>query len=373
MRLMVGIDDDNDNEPKFDRPSYEFDVVENSPPGTTVGRVHAEDKDIGINGRISYQLLTTQSQQEGNEHNKFVIDHESGVIYVGSTLDYERGSEYRLRVTAQDMSPYDETGDDGNEKSTTTTSGRLSPRPASASAPNRKQSSGNVSLTGDSTRSGQVNATTAAALRNDIISGRGRNYPSGSLMGYATVRIRVVDRNDNAPRVVVNTFRSPQDVAVISESAATGTFVAYVTASDADAGSNGMVTCSIRSVSDEETYVDGDDIRVNNDGNRFRLEMMSSSTSAVVEYRLVTASGLDRERTRRHVISVACRDLAGSGEVSRESRVDVVVEVADENDHPPRFERQTYECDIVENNAIGDVIAVVKATDEDHGANGQVS
>jgi len=376
IRLLVNVNDDNDNEPTFDRPIYDLDVVENSPPGTTVGRVHATDKDIGINGRIEYQLQTQSPQQDSGEPHRFVIDPDSGVIYVGTTVDYERGAEYRLRVIAHDMandlddenneistSGNDDESGTGNENNEISTSANVGERTTGASVARSSWPTMRV-VRGPET--GGTNATTRVS--NDVISvGSSGRLPGGSLTGYALVRIRVVDRNDNAPRIIVNTFRLSPDEAVISESATPGTFVAYVTVSDADTGSNGLVTCSVRNVSDNSMDADAN-------STLFRLEAMPSlpSTLQVVEYRLVTSSMLDRERNRRHVIGIVCRDHGDAGEISRESRVDVIVEVADVNDNSPRFERTSYDLDMVENNSVGDVVAVVKATDNDHGVNGQV-
>lgn len=41
--------EDADEPPVFIAPSYTFEVEENAPPGTQVGRVHAKDTDVANN------------------------------------------------------------------------------------------------------------------------------------------------------------------------------------------------------------------------------------------------------------------------------------------------------------------------------------
>lgn len=41
--------EDADEPPVFIAPSYTFEVEENAPAGTVVGRVHAKDTDVAVN------------------------------------------------------------------------------------------------------------------------------------------------------------------------------------------------------------------------------------------------------------------------------------------------------------------------------------
>lgn len=45
--IIVDIVNANDNEPVFSSPEYRFTVPENSPKGTTVGKIDAKDADDG--------------------------------------------------------------------------------------------------------------------------------------------------------------------------------------------------------------------------------------------------------------------------------------------------------------------------------------
>jgi len=66
------------------------------------------------------------------------------------------------------------------------------------------------------------------------------------------------------------------------------------------------------------------------------LEPLDRSTST--EYKIVTSTELDREDREEYQLTIACHD-AGVPSLSR-SR-DVVVRVADTNDHAPHFERRS--------------------------------
>lgn len=43
--MYITIEDINDTPPKFDQPAYKFELSENQPSGTVVGRLSASDDD----------------------------------------------------------------------------------------------------------------------------------------------------------------------------------------------------------------------------------------------------------------------------------------------------------------------------------------
>lgn len=71
--ITVRVEDQNDNDPKFDKVKYSATIMEDVPIDTSVLKVHASDADIGVNGRIIYSLAN-ESQW------LFRIDNKSGVI-----------------------------------------------------------------------------------------------------------------------------------------------------------------------------------------------------------------------------------------------------------------------------------------------------
>ena len=59
--------DINDNAPQFSKTVYNVAVTEGADVGTNVITVVATDKDIGMNSRISYEIVS------GNIGSKFII------------------------------------------------------------------------------------------------------------------------------------------------------------------------------------------------------------------------------------------------------------------------------------------------------------
>ncbi|KAF5278616.1 hypothetical protein FQA39_LY00658 [Lamprigera yunnana] len=87
----------NDNSPKFSVKLYNASVKENSPIGTHVLTVHANDSDAEEYGMVSYSLT--------GEHNEnFQINSTTGEIYVSNPLflDHELLNETVINVVASD-------------------------------------------------------------------------------------------------------------------------------------------------------------------------------------------------------------------------------------------------------------------------------
>ena len=68
--VKILVSDKNDFTPKFQRPKYTFNTLENLPRGTVVGSVVADDSDDGLNGEVEYRFRAPNS--------KFRIESQSG-------------------------------------------------------------------------------------------------------------------------------------------------------------------------------------------------------------------------------------------------------------------------------------------------------
>ena len=77
-----------------------------------------------------------------------------------------------------------------------------------------------------------------------------RDQGVNSVPVYATVVINVLDRNDNQPVIKVSFLDQESDVPVISEAAAVGSFVAFVSVTDRDRGDAGRVETSLQDSDD---------------------------------------------------------------------------------------------------------------------------
>lgn len=100
--VKVEILDSNDNMPLFTSPTYLANVSENSPPGTYVTKVTAEDKDISAPNNVVIYSINDQ------EHSRrFQIDPYTGNITTRVVLDREEIKVYFIDVTACDSAMSD--------------------------------------------------------------------------------------------------------------------------------------------------------------------------------------------------------------------------------------------------------------------------
>ncbi|XP_054872518.1 protocadherin gamma-A5-like [Amphiprion ocellaris] len=101
VTLTLQISDVNDNEPVFERSSYEAYIVENNTPGVSIFTVRATDPDWNQNARVSYIL--EDSSVNGVPVSSYVsISADSGVIHAVRSFDYEQIKDFQFRVKAQD-------------------------------------------------------------------------------------------------------------------------------------------------------------------------------------------------------------------------------------------------------------------------------
>lgn len=71
--ISVLVEDQNDNEPRFELSKYVASVQEDAPIGSSVLQLRATDADLHINSRLIYSLANETQWQ-------FAIDSESGLI-----------------------------------------------------------------------------------------------------------------------------------------------------------------------------------------------------------------------------------------------------------------------------------------------------
>lgn len=71
--ITIMVEDQNDNDPRFELQKYMATVAEDVPIGTSLLRVKATDADLGVNAKIVYSLANETQWL-------FNIDNRSGVI-----------------------------------------------------------------------------------------------------------------------------------------------------------------------------------------------------------------------------------------------------------------------------------------------------
>lgn len=72
-RILVAVEDSNDNIPYFTSTVYDAVAYESSPIGTSVLQVTALDKDNGINGQLTYTMEAGAMLSENKEVHYFHV------------------------------------------------------------------------------------------------------------------------------------------------------------------------------------------------------------------------------------------------------------------------------------------------------------
>ena len=158
--------------------------------------------------------------------------------------------------------------------------------------------------------------------------------------------VNLIDQNDFLPYVRVNTLlASDTDVAEIAENAGNETFVAHISVKDEDSDQNGQVSCHLNSPV-------------------FNLIQMFDK-----EYKIITSASLDREVKPKYDIVLQCRD---KGIPRNEVAKKVTINVMDENDNSPVFDKLVYNVSVLENQLMNATVATVHASDQDYGRNAAI-
>ncbi|XP_060100042.1 cadherin-19-like isoform X2 [Heteronotia binoei] len=93
--VTINLSDVNDNPPHFLHRRYHMNISEAAPIGTIVGKILAEDSDIGDNTAMNYEI-------EGHASHIFYIitnnKTQEGIVILKESVDYENRSRYDIRV-----------------------------------------------------------------------------------------------------------------------------------------------------------------------------------------------------------------------------------------------------------------------------------
>ncbi|NXO02311.1 CADH9 protein, partial [Rhinopomastus cyanomelas] len=101
--VNITLTDVNDNPPRFPQSTYQFTSPESAQPGTPLGRIKANDPDVGENAETEYSI----SSGDGSDMFDIVTDKDTqeGIITVKKHLDFESKMLYTLRVEATNTHP----------------------------------------------------------------------------------------------------------------------------------------------------------------------------------------------------------------------------------------------------------------------------
>ncbi|XP_010901974.1 protocadherin-19 isoform X5 [Esox lucius] len=166
-------------------------------------------------------------------------------------------------------------------------------------------------------------------------------------IGAVQLNIKVIDSNDNNP-----VFDQPVYTVNVMENSPINTLVIDLNATDPDEGTNGEVVYSFNSYVTEKTR------------DVFKIDPRTG---------IITVNGpLDYETKHIYEIDVQAKDL---GPNSIPAHCKVTVNVMDANDNPPVISLLSVNTELIEvseNAPRGYVIALVRVSDKDAGANGKV-
>ncbi|XP_010848924.1 PREDICTED: protocadherin alpha-11-like [Bison bison bison] len=268
VQLFIRVLDINDNDPEFEQSEYKVRLMENAAKETLVIQLNATDQDEGVNGEVTYSLMSIKP----NGKPLFTLDENNGEVKVNGTLDYEENKFYEIEVQATDKGNPPMAGHctvwveilDANDNSPEITV-------TSLSLPVREdtQPSTVIALISVSDRDSGANGQVICFLTPNVpfkIVSTFKNYyslvldgtldrenvsvyklvvtardgGSPSLSATASMSVEVADVNDNAPA-----FPQPEYTVFVKENNPPGCHIFTVSAWDADAQENALVSYSL--------------------------------------------------------------------------------------------------------------------------------
>ncbi|XP_031443090.1 protocadherin beta-15-like isoform X34 [Clupea harengus] len=370
-RILVQIQDINDNPPIFPKERIKLEISESAVKGAAFRVDDAHDADIGQNSVQNYAIeknkhfvLAVRTNDDGGKYSELILNKE---------LDREQEEEVALVLTAIDG---------GNPPRSGSVTIDITVLDANDNAPVFSQGAYKASLPENSpldTVVAKVSATDADAGANgevmyefSRISEKAKklfslNQKSGEirvigpvdyeeeskyeiriqgkdgtgLTSDTKVSIEIIDVNDNAPVIFLKSLNNP-----VPENAPPGTEVGIINVQDRDSESNRQIHCSIQ--------------------QNVPFKLVPSIKNY---FSLLTTGELDRELVTDYNISITATD-EGSPPLS--SSKTVQLSVADVNDNPPVFNKQSYIAHVTENNNQGSSLSSVTARDLDWRQNGTV-
>ncbi|KAI8045501.1 cadherin-99C isoform X1 [Drosophila gunungcola] len=346
----------NTKPPRFQKPIYEVQVSEGAEINSTVTVVHAEDPE---NDAVVYSIMS------GNDLRQFAVGQESGVIIVIRKLDRESLTRYQLILKAEDTGGLSSSATvnikvtDINDKnpefdaSTLPYVFQVDEGKAQASVGVVHATDADEGINAEITYSIPTDIPfTINATSGEILTAKQLDYEQlneykfvvtakdgapDARLGTASVTVMVLDLPDEVPK-----FSDARIDVHIPENEE-NFLVATVQAFDPDSVP-------------EITYV----LRQGN-AELFRV---SDKTGEVR-----TIKGLDFESQKQHQLTIGTIENDGDGPGDT---IQLVVDVEDRNDLPPRFITVPDPVTVNDDQGIGTIIATLPAIDEDGTSPGNV-
>lgn len=358
--VKLFITSQNQFAPVFVKKAYEVTIAENISVGSNVVTVSASDKDVGVNGKMSYAIAG------GNDGGWFTIGKDDGIVKIKKELDFDEKAQHFVNVTATDgglaarttsviLTVYlTDVNDNPPKWDRSTYDGYVAENlpPGTSvmtlsahdadSAPN---SATGYSIIGGDKQMFRLHARTGelTTLKSfdyeekseyvlDVVAS---NEGDSSLFTAATVHVHITGVNEYFPHFLIKQYSFK-----VSEMAELGTEVGTVVAIDQDKGQDGVVHYSI----------------IGKNRNRgFTVERETG--------RILVSDRLDRELASELVLVVLAKN-PGSIYGNDTDTCEVHITVQDAND-PPVFQPKLYSKHLLENASVGALVVKVSAFDRD--------
>ncbi|XP_067423497.1 protocadherin gamma-B5-like [Emydura macquarii macquarii] len=274
-KVEIRVLDENDNAPEVTVTSVSNPIPEDSLPGTVIALINIIDQDSGDNGMVSCHLqddLPFEIVSSSNNYYKLLTD---------STLDRERTPEYNITVTATDkgtpplstqktillqISDINDNAPVFEKPSYTAYVPENNPSGASIFSvkASDRDLDRNARVTYSIVSSNieevplssyiSINSQTGAIyaqrsfdyeqFREFEMQVKGQDGGSPPLSSNVTVRVFILDQNDNAPRILYPSLGADGSASfeMVPRSAEAGYLVTKVVAVDADSGHNAWLS-----------------------------------------------------------------------------------------------------------------------------------
>ncbi|KAL4239383.1 hypothetical protein ACF0H5_000200 [Mactra antiquata] len=382
VMMFIDIKDVNDEYPKFDHPDYAISVKENATLNTTFISCRAHDQDL--NNNLNYSILNVSATNEdGKSVNKtliedyFGINSTTGDVFVANELDRETAKTVVITLLVEDVAafcpkPQNDTAtltitlkdinDHAPEFSETIYNTRVIENAvngtlliqtlASDVDENRTvtyrldDSTGKFTInkvTGWISKLGELDRETEPNISLVVIA-TDNGVPKKS--SNVTVNVTIDDFNDNPP-----TFITSNKSIDVWENVTTGYSVIHIRATDKDIGPNANITFTLQDNDPATNYFDIDPITGN----------------------ITVNESLDRETINEFNLLIIAKDNPEDEKVQKTAQESITVNILDVNDNAPKFSKEIYTADVVENAENLSVVTQVSAKDNDTGKNAQLT
>ncbi|KAK7922750.1 hypothetical protein WMY93_009652 [Mugilogobius chulae] len=286
--VIIKILDVNDNAPEIEVTSFSSSIPEDSRPGTTVALISVNDRDSGLNGKVTcsiegdvpFALSPSLQDKMFSLVTKSALDRETQSQYVLSIVAKDHGqpsltSEKNIFIVISDVNdnspefvlkPYSFYITEGNEAGAQLFSVQAVDQDEGENAHvsyhiYRDGSEENkvTSFLNINSENGQITALKSfdfEVLKSFQFQVVASDSGTPSLSSNVTVHVFILDQNDNAPVILypVSSNGSAEGVEELPRNVNAGHLVTKVRAYDADIGYNGWLLFSLQEVTDHSLF-----------------------------------------------------------------------------------------------------------------------